>query len=228
MKKYQQRLLVKEVTKPSAKHVLVKLALEEPLPEINAGQFVEILVENSSSTFLRRPISVNYVDEVLKELWLLIAVVGDGTRTLATLKAGDTLDIVFPLGNGFTIENKYLRVTFDKTTGFITSLLNKETGYDYASAEKPIAVPTVIHDEDTDTWAHNVFTFHNIEGVMALEKIELVENGNARCVIRTKHTYKNSFLTQDFILGAEQKTLRVKCKAIWQEKFTLLKMSFPV
>lgn len=104
MKKYQQRLLVKEVTKPSAKHVLVKLALEEPLPEINAGQFVEIFVENSSSTFLRRPISVNYVDEVLKELWLLIAVVGDGTRTLATLKAGDTLDIVFPLGNGFTID----------------------------------------------------------------------------------------------------------------------------
>ena len=104
MKKYQQRLLVKEVTKPSAKHVLVKLALEEPLPEIKAGQFVEILVENSVSTFLRRPISVHYVDEARKELWLLIAVVGDGTRTLATLKAGDTLDIVFPLGNGFTIE----------------------------------------------------------------------------------------------------------------------------
>lgn len=104
MKKYQSRLLVNEVTHPSAKHVLVKLALEEPLPEIKAGQFVEILVENSVSTFLRRPISVHYVDETRKELWLLIAVVGDGTRTLATLKAGDTLDIVFPLGNGFTIE----------------------------------------------------------------------------------------------------------------------------
>ena len=104
MKKYQSRLLVNEVTHPSAKHVLVKLALEEPLPEIKAGQFVEILVENSVSTFLRRPISVHYVDEARKELWLLIAVVGDGTRTLATLKAGDTLDIVFPLGNGFTIE----------------------------------------------------------------------------------------------------------------------------
>ena len=104
MKKYQSRLLVNEVTHPSAKHVLVKLALEEPLPEIKAGQFVEILVENSVSTFLRRPISVPYVDEARKELWLLIAVVGDGTRTLATLKAGDTLDIVFPLGNGFTIE----------------------------------------------------------------------------------------------------------------------------
>lgn len=128
----------------------------------------------------------------------------------------------------YTIENKYLSVTFDESTGFIKSLTNKETGYDYASTDKPLAVPTVIHDEDTDTWAHNVFTFHDIEGIMKLERIELVESGNVRSVIRTTHTYKNSFLTQDFILGAEQKTLRVKCKAIWQEKFTLLKMSFPV
>lgn len=127
-----------------------------------------------------------------------------------------------------TIENKYITVSFDKKTGFITSLVNKETGYDFASAEKPLAVPTVIHDEKTDTWAHNVFTFHEIEGVMKLEKIELVESANARAVVRTTHSYKNSFLTQDFILGAEQKTLRVKCKALWQEKFTLLKMSFPV
>lgn len=131
-------------------------------------------------------------------------------------------------GGGNTIENKYLSVSFDADTGFITSLVNKETGYNYASAEKPIAVPTVIHDEDTDTWAHNVFTFHEIEGIMKLEKIELVENSGVRCVMRTTHTYKNSYLTQDFILGAEQKTLRVKCKALWRENFTLLKMSFPV
>lgn len=129
---------------------------------------------------------------------------------------------------GYTMENKFLSVSFDKTTGFITSLINKETGYDYASKSKPVAVPTVIHDEKTDTWAHNVFTFHNIEGIMKLEKIELVENGNARCVMRTTHTFGKSYLTQDFILGAEQKTLRVKCKALWQENFTLLKMSFPV
>ena len=128
----------------------------------------------------------------------------------------------------YTMENKYLSVSFDKETGFITSLLNKETGFNYASANKPIAVPTVIHDEDTDTWAHKVFMFHNIEGIMKLEKIELVEDSNARSIIRTTHTYKNSFLTQEFILGSEQKTLRVKCKSIWQEKFTLLKMSFPV
>lgn len=73
-----------------------------------------------------------------------------------------------------------------------------------------------------------MFTFHNIKGVMALQNIELVESGPVRAVVRTRHAFGNSYLVQDFILGAGQKTLRVKCKADWQEQFTLLKMSFPV
>lgn len=128
----------------------------------------------------------------------------------------------------FAMENNHLSVKFDAETGFITSLVDKTSGYDYASDSKPVGVPTVIDDHETDTWAHNVFTFHNIKGIMKLESIELVEVSGARAVIRTKHTFENSYLVQDFILGSDQKTLRVKCKALWAEKFTLLKMSFPV
>lgn len=130
--------------------------------------------------------------------------------------------------SGLTIENKYIKAVFSDVSGSIISLVNKENGYDYASEMKPVAVPTVIDDHETDTWAHNVFTFHNIKGIMELENIELVENGPARAVVRVKHHFGESHLSQDFILGANSKTLRVKCKAMWQEKFTLLKMSFPV
>lgn len=130
--------------------------------------------------------------------------------------------------DGLTIENKYIKVVFSDVSGSIISLVNKENGYDYASEMKPVAVPTVIDDHETDTWAHNVFTFHNIKGIMELESIELVEKGPARAVIRVKHRFGESHLSQDFILGSNAKTLRVKCKAMWQEKFTLLKMSFPV
>lgn len=130
--------------------------------------------------------------------------------------------------DGLTIENKYIKATFSDKTGTVISLINKESGFDYASAEKSVAVPTVIDDRETDTWAHNVFTFHNIKGIMECESIELVENGPARAVVRVKHKFNESHLSQDFILGAESRVLRVKCKAIWQEKFTLLKMSFPV
>ena len=129
---------------------------------------------------------------------------------------------------GFSMENEYLKVKFDEQTGFITSLVDKLSGYDYASADKPIAVPTVIDDHKTDTWAHMVFRFHDIKGIMNLEKIELIENSNARAVIRTRHSFGGSYLVQDFILASGQKVLRSKCKALWTEDFTLLKMSFPV
>ena len=128
----------------------------------------------------------------------------------------------------FSMENEYLKLSFDKHTGFITSLVDKKSGYDYASDDKPIAVPTVISDSKTDTWAHMVFKFHDIKGIMKLEKIELVEDGNARAIIRTRHSFGGSYLVQDFILASGQRILRSKCKALWTEDFTLLKMSFPV
>lgn len=129
---------------------------------------------------------------------------------------------------GLTIENEYMKVRFSEKTGYIESLVDKKTGYEYASQEKPVAVPTVIDDHETDTWAHNVFTFHKIKGLMELESIELVENGPARAVVRVIHKFGGSHLHQDFILASRAKTLRVKCKALWQEDFSLLKMSFPV
>ena len=95
-------LKIVAVERPNDGYVLLKLTDTAPLPEIRAGQFVEIKVDNSPSTFLRRPISVNFVDEARNELWLLIQIVGEGTRHLARLQAGDSLNVLFPLGNGFT------------------------------------------------------------------------------------------------------------------------------
>ena len=102
MKKYILDLKVLSVTQIHAKYVLIKLTDSQKLPEMWPGQFVEVRVDGSPSTFLRRPISINYVDEARRELWLLVATVGDGTRQLARLQAGDTLNCVLPLGNGFT------------------------------------------------------------------------------------------------------------------------------
>jgi dihydroorotate dehydrogenase electron transfer subunit len=68
-----------------------------------AGQFAEIRVDGSPTTFLRRPISINYVDRARNEIWFLVQLVGDGTRQLAKLQLGDTLNAVLPLGNGFTL-----------------------------------------------------------------------------------------------------------------------------
>lgn len=103
MRKYQIDLRVSAVEHINEKYVLIRLTDDKPLPEMIPGQFVEIKVEGSRTTFLRRPISIHYVDREKNELWLLVAVVGQGTRAMASLSAGDTMNLVLPLGNGFTI-----------------------------------------------------------------------------------------------------------------------------
>lgn len=103
MKKYILDLTVNSVEALSDKHVLIKLTDDKPLPEMLPGQFVEVRVDNTPSTFLRRPISINNVDYDHNELWLLVAAVGNGTRQLQKLQKGDRLNCVLPLGNSFTM-----------------------------------------------------------------------------------------------------------------------------
>ena len=103
MKKFILDLTVNGTERISPKHVLLKLTHQEVLPEMRAGQFVEVRIDGASKTFLRRPISINFVDREKNELWLLVAMVGEGTQALGRLQPGDTLNCVLPLGNGFTL-----------------------------------------------------------------------------------------------------------------------------
>lgn len=72
------------------------------LPKIKAGQFVQMKVAGADKTFLRRPISVYEFNENENTLSLLIKIVGEGTFLPSLLKEGDKLDLIYPLGNGFT------------------------------------------------------------------------------------------------------------------------------
>lgn len=102
MKKYVLDLTVQSVERIHERYVLVKLTQKDKLPQMQPGQFVEVRVDGSPSTFLRRPISIDFVDYQKNELWLLVATVGEGTRWIASLKGGDKLNCMLPLGNGFT------------------------------------------------------------------------------------------------------------------------------
>ncbi len=83
---------------------------ENPLPEIKAGQFVQMRVENNPDVYLRRPISISDVDYQNNTISFLIQEIGKGTRSLGELNEGDEIDVMFPLGNGFTIANQGDRV----------------------------------------------------------------------------------------------------------------------
>ncbi|MDD3160927.1 MAG: dihydroorotate dehydrogenase electron transfer subunit [Bacteroidales bacterium] len=106
MKKYISDLRLVSTEELSSDYFLLKFTRNEPLPDMLPGQFVEVKVDNSPTTFLRRPISVNYVDKGTNELWLLIHAIGDGTRVLSALPVGSVVNMVYPLGNSFTMPEK--------------------------------------------------------------------------------------------------------------------------
>lgn len=105
MMKQIKDFIVRQNVHLSAAYSLLKLqpADASPIEGVKPGQFVEVEVPDSKTTFLRRPISVNFVDTEANELWLLVRVAGEGTRHLTQLAEGRMLNLVLPLGNGFSI-----------------------------------------------------------------------------------------------------------------------------
>lgn len=73
------------------------------LPDMYPGQFVHLLVQDSSSIFLRRPLSINYFDKEKNEMWLLLLSVGGGTKRISQMKPGESINLLFPLGNSFSM-----------------------------------------------------------------------------------------------------------------------------
>lgn len=71
--------------------------MEEP------GQFVHVKVSNDIYPLLRRPLSIANIDQVRSEFTLIYRRQGKGTAVLASRKAGEKVDILGPLGQGFPV-----------------------------------------------------------------------------------------------------------------------------
>ena len=69
------------------------------------GQFVSVYTRDASK-LLPRPISICEIDKEKKSLRLVYRVTGEktGTKQFSELKAGDTVPVIGPLGNGFPVE----------------------------------------------------------------------------------------------------------------------------
>jgi dihydroorotate dehydrogenase electron transfer subunit len=77
-----------------------------------AGQFFHLLCPavGDLMPFLRRPMSIYRIDRAQGRLEFLYKIVGAGTKALATLAPGDSLDIFGPLGHGFALEEGWKHV----------------------------------------------------------------------------------------------------------------------
>lgn len=103
MRKICEDFLVQATEQLSDRHWLMRLRSSSALPEMHPGQFVQVHIEDSPTTYLRRPISINMVDYGRNEILLLVAAIGEGTRHLVRKKPGDKVNCLLPLGNSFTM-----------------------------------------------------------------------------------------------------------------------------
>lgn len=81
---------------------IIEIESNTKLNAINPGQFVNVLVKDAPNTFLRRPFSIHDVDYSNNSFSILVKTVGEGTRKLVQVKKGEYLDMIYPLGNGFS------------------------------------------------------------------------------------------------------------------------------
>ena len=67
------------------------------------GQFISVY-SNDSGRVLPRPISICEIDREKGALRIVYRIAGKGTKEFSGMKAGETLDILGPLGNGFPMD----------------------------------------------------------------------------------------------------------------------------
>ena len=71
-----------------------------------AGQFVHIRAGDWSGLVLRRPFSFNTVDAGTGTITIHFRTVGRGTEWFTQLRAGDTVDMLGPLGRPFEVDSR--------------------------------------------------------------------------------------------------------------------------
>lgn len=92
-----QQLLAPRIYEMTLKGALVK-EMGQP------GQFLHLRVPDSA-LLLRRPISINDINQEEGTCRIIYRVEGDGTKIFAEMQAGDLIDVMGPLGNGFVLDH---------------------------------------------------------------------------------------------------------------------------
>ena len=81
------------------------LLVPEGAREAKPGQFLAMYC-NDQTKLLPRPISICGIDAEAGTLRVVYRIAGEGTKQFSEMKAGDTLEVMGPLGNGFTMKKE--------------------------------------------------------------------------------------------------------------------------
>lgn len=106
MRKIVEDHQIVDIQYPVEGNYIITFKSPVEIPPILPGHFAEIHIENNPNVFLRRPFSILDVDYQKREISFYVKVIGKGTKQLGEYKVGDTVNLIYPLGNSFSIPEK--------------------------------------------------------------------------------------------------------------------------
>ena len=133
--------------------------------------------------------------------------------------------------NSFTLRNTHLKLTIDRKTGCITSLISLPSNTESLA---PNACGNQLQTfKDTpkqyDAWNIDPGTLDGtMTPITAVSSIAITDNGPVRKTIRIQRTWQSSKFIQDISLDAGADTVLITNDIDWHESHILLKAAFPL
>lgn len=151
---------------------------------VKPGQFFNLLCPSpdDGTLWLRRPQSVYAIDRAQGRLEFLYKCVGRGTKGLATLKAGDSLNMVGPLGVGFNFDPKWKHiVVLGRGVGLATlapiSQLAGEQGVGVTAILSARSPDLVMSQERFDKIGARIIPVLDTDGTSDVKNVEKIIEG---------------------------------------------------
>jgi alpha-mannosidase len=126
-----------------------------------------------------------------------------------------------------TLENQYLKVTLDPSTGDIKQILDKRTNTELLSSPSTLQ----FFKDSGQYWdAWNIDPQYEQKQLfgLTLQSWSIQEEGPLRVSIKSTRQFKNSIFQQEILLDAYSPKITVKNWVDWQEEHILVKACFPL
>lgn len=116
----------------------------------------------------------------------------------------------------YCLENEYVRAVFDRISGCLVSYIDKQTGSDYISKQRPAGlVVATMQREGTDGW--HIGKYLKQEPLNSPIRFENPLNGELQSSFTAEYHWGSSVLKITPTLRAGEKAIRFGIKADWNE-----------
>ncbi len=134
------------------------------------------------------------------------------------------------LPDSFTLRNEHIKLTIDRKTGCITSLVSLPSNTESLA---PNACGNQLQTfKDTpkqyDAWNIDPGTLDHMTPITNVDSVTLVANGPLRNTVRVTRTWQSSKFIQDISLDAGADIVVIDNDIDWHETHVLLKAAFPL